>query len=86
MAGQSGHRDAVNRTGKSLGERLLRKLQRKATSRVLERRDLLFAEGGTGSDRELAGGIRHAASALGAGLQATGAYGSLRAAICTLAR
>jgi len=75
MAGQSGHRDAVHRTGKSLGERLLRKLQRKATRRMPERRDFLFAEGGPGGDREMAGGLQHAASALGAGLQAAGAGG-----------
>src|SRR5271169_2151724 len=99
MAGQSGHGDAVHRTRKSLGERLLRKLQRKATRRMPERRDFLFAERGTGGDREVAGGVQHAASALGAGLQAAGAgsvratnggspvaYGSLRAAICILTR
>jgi len=40
-----------------------------------ERRDFLFAEGGPGGDREMAGGLQHAASALGAGLQAAGAGG-----------
>ena len=97
VAGQSGHGDAVHRTGESLGERLLRKFQREVAGRMLERRDFLFAERGTGGDREVAGGVQHAASALGAGLQAAGAgsvratnggspvaYGSLRAAICTL--
>ena len=99
VAGEGGHRDAVHRTGKSLGERLLRKLQREAARRMPERGDFLFAEGGAGGDREMAGGVQHDATALGAGLQAAGAggvraanggspvaYGSLRAAICTLAR
>ena len=40
--------------------------------RVLERRDLLVAEGGTDSDGEVSRGIQHRAFALGAGLQATG--------------
>ena len=30
VAGEGGHRDAVHRAGKSLGERLLRKFQREA--------------------------------------------------------
>src|ERR1022692_3937000 len=37
---------------------------------MLERRDLLLAEGGTDRDRKVAGGIQHKASPLGAGLQA----------------
>src|ERR1700679_1926774 len=99
MAGQSGHRDAVHRTGKSLGERLLRKLQREDTRRMPERRDFLFAEGGPGGDREMAGGLAHASFALGAGLYAAlaagvraakggspVAYASLRAALGILAR
>ena len=63
-------RDAVHRTGKSVGERVLRELQREVTGRVPERRDFLFAEGGAGRHREMAGDVQHAASALGAGLQA----------------
>ncbi len=39
MAGEAGHGDVVHRTRKSLGERLLRKLQREVAGRVLERRD-----------------------------------------------
>ena len=66
---------------------------------MLERRDLLLAEGGTNRDREVASGIQHEAAALGAGLQATGAgdiraanggspvaFGSLQSAICILTR
>jgi hypothetical protein len=60
---------------KSLGERLLRKLPWEAAGRMPERRDFLFAEGGPGGDREMAGGLQHAASALGAGLQAAGTGG-----------
>ena len=41
----------------SLGERLLRKLQRKVARRMLERRNFLFAERGTGGDREVAGDL-----------------------------
>ena len=56
-AGEGGHGDAVHRTGEPLGERLLRKFQRKVARRVPERRDFLFAEGGPGSDREMASGL-----------------------------
>ncbi len=58
-----------------MGERLLRKLQRKAAGRMLERRDLLLAEGGPDRDREMAHGVQHDAAALGAGLQAAGPGG-----------
>jgi len=50
-------------------------LQRKATRRMPERRDFLFAAGGPGGHREMAGGLQHVAPALGAGLQAAGAGG-----------
>jgi hypothetical protein len=93
VAGEGGHGGAIHRTRKSLGERLRRKLQRKVARRVPERRDFLFAERGTGGNREMARGVQHAATALGAGLQTAGAsgvraanggppvaYGSLRAA------
>ena len=56
------------RTRKSLGERLLRELQRKAAGRMLEWRDLLLAEGGTDRDREVAGGVQHQETAFGARL------------------
>jgi hypothetical protein len=42
---------------------------------MLERRDLLVAEGDTDRDREVAGGIQYEAAALVARLQATGAGG-----------
>ena len=42
---------------------------------MLEWRDFLFAEGGAGGDREMEGDVQHAASTLGAGLQAAGAGG-----------
>src|SRR5467141_3342842 len=70
VAGKCGDWDSVYRTRKSLGERLLRELQRKAAGRVLEWRDLLLAEGGTDRDREVAGGVQHQATALSARLPA----------------
>jgi integrase len=56
-----------------VGERLLRELQRKTAGRMLERRDFLFLEGGTGGNREVASALQHAAAPLVAGLQAAGA-------------
>ncbi len=46
VAGEAGRTDAVYPTGKPMGERLLRELQRKAARRMLERRNLLLSEGG----------------------------------------
>ena len=46
--------DAVYRAG-PLGEWLPRKLQRKIVKRIPERRDFLFAAGGIGGNREMAG-------------------------------
>ena len=68
VAGESGHRNVVYRTRKSLGERILRELQREAAGRVSERRDFLLAEGGTDRDREVASRVQHEAAALGAGI------------------
>src|SRR5450755_3858019 len=73
VAGSVGYEDAVYRTWESVGERVLRELQREVARRVLEWRDLLLAEGGTDSDGEMARGIQHGATALGARLQAAGA-------------
>jgi hypothetical protein len=73
VAGECRDRDVSHRAGQSLGERLLRELQRKAAGRVFEWGDLLVAEGGADRDREVAGGIQHKAATLGAGLQAAGA-------------
>ena len=68
VAGQSGYGHTVYRARKSLGERLLRELQREAAGRVPERRNLLLTERGEDRDREVAGGIQHEAAALGARL------------------
>src|ERR1017187_3588069 len=57
VVGQGGYEDVVHRAWESGGERVLRELQREAARRVLERRDLLLAEGGTDSDGEVARGI-----------------------------
>ena len=94
MVGECGDGNVVHRAGQSVGERVLRELQREAAGRVLERRNLLLAEGGADRDRTVARGIQHATAALVAGLQAAGAsgvhaanggspvaYGSLRAVI-----
>ncbi len=75
MAGEPGDGNAVYRTGKSLGERLLRKLQRKATRRMLKWRDLLFLEGGANCDRPVAAGVQHQEAPFGARLQAAGTGG-----------
>ena len=56
---KSGNGNAVHRARKSLGERLLRELQREAAGRMLERRDFLFAERGADRDRKVAGGVQH---------------------------
>jgi hypothetical protein len=42
MANANGIKDAVHRTGFTVGERLLRELQLKTEGRVRERRDLLL--------------------------------------------
>ena len=47
-------------------------LQREGAGRVLERRDLLFAEGGADRDRAVASGIQHEATPFGARLHAVG--------------
>jgi hypothetical protein len=60
---EAGNRDAVYRTRKSVGKRVLRELQRDVTGQVPERRDFLFVEGGAGHDRKMASRVQHAASA-----------------------
>ena len=63
-----GHGNAVHRTGKSMGKRLLRELQRETAGGMLEWRDLLFAEGGADRHRAVAGGVQHAKTPFGARL------------------
>ena len=75
VAGKSGDGDFVYRARQSVGERVVRELQRQAAGRMPERRDSLFAEGGASRDRAVAGGVQHAAPALGARLSAAGARG-----------
>src|SRR5512136_2855248 len=62
--------NAVYRARKSVGERLLRKLQWEAAGRMPERRDLLLVEGGTNRNREVAGEAHHKTAAFGTRLQA----------------
>ena len=58
LAIEVGSRDVVHRAGKSVGERLHRKLQRKTQGRTPQRGDFHDAEGGTGVDGALASGIQ----------------------------
>src|ERR1700730_2276158 len=76
VAGGVGCPDAVHRPRQSVGERLLRELQRQAAGRVLERRTFLFAQGGADRDRTVASAVQHPPAAFVAGLPAAGA-GSL---------
>ena len=77
-AGSSGldrrrrRQDRLHRTWQSVGERLLRELQRQAARRTAQRRDLLHIEGGPDRDRKLATSLQHRASALVAGIPTAG--------------
>ena len=53
MARPARRQDALHRTGKSLGERLLREPELKAQRRAAKRRNLHDAAGGASADREL---------------------------------
>src|SRR5262252_8621242 len=75
VAGGAGCPDAVHRPGQSVGERLLRELQRQAAGRVLKRRALLLPEGGADRDRTMAAALQQAPAALRAGLPAAGPGG-----------
>ena len=68
--------DRLHRAGKSVGEWLLRKLQRKAARRTAQRRNLLHIEGGTDRDRKLAAALQHGASTLVAGIPTAGTRGT----------
>jgi transposase InsO family protein len=73
---QARHEDAVHRAGQSMGERLLRKLQRQAAQRVAERRDLLHATRSTGTDRAMATALQPSPTTQRAGLPPAGARGT----------
>ena len=66
---------ALYRTGKSMGERLLRIVQQQAQGRTGQRRDLLLSEGGTDHGRALAHPLQHAQAALLARLPPASAAG-----------
>lgn len=75
LISRASRRALAHRAGQPVGERLLRKFQRQAAERMLERGDFLFAEGGPDRDRELESGVQHAAAALVAALPSAGAGG-----------
>src|SRR5262249_48954234 len=70
VAGGARGPDAVHRPGQSVGERLLRELQRQAARRMLKRRALLFPEGGADRDRTMAAALQQGPAALRVGLPA----------------
>src|SRR5260370_17074924 len=59
VAGDARGPNAVHHPWQSVGERLLRELQRQAAGRVLERRTFLFAEGSADRHRTVAGAGPH---------------------------
>src|SRR5215212_9944464 len=63
----------------SMGERLLRELQRQAPGRAARRRGLLLAGRSQGRDRKLAAALQQQPSAFGPGLQATSSRGGTMA-------
>src|SRR5580692_9838163 len=68
--------DRLHRTGKPVGEWLLRKLQRKAARRTAERRNLLHIERGADHDRNLAAALQQGAATLVAGIPTAGTRGN----------
>ncbi len=63
ISSECGRGDAVHRAGLAVGERLRGELQRQATRRAAGWRDLLHAQGGKGSDREMASALQPHATA-----------------------
>src|SRR3712207_9017176 len=53
------HQDGLHRAGQPVGKRLRGELQRPASGRTAQRRDLLLASGGRGRDRKLAAALQH---------------------------
>jgi hypothetical protein len=70
MAGAAQNEDAVHRAGKSMGERVLRELQRETQGRVPQAGDPLQPERGSGCDRRLARSLQPGAAPLIVGLPA----------------
>jgi len=62
MVGTSRSEDTLHPAGKSVGERLQRKLQRLAQRRTTKSRDLLLAEGSTNTERTVAEGVQNDSS------------------------
>src|SRR5919107_5699270 len=68
MVGEAWNQDAVHRARQSVGEWVLRELQRQASRRVSEARDFLQLTGGTGRDRSMEGPLQSRSAALLLGL------------------
>src|SRR5205085_5741825 len=81
MAWPDRRQDALHRTGKSLGERLLREPELKAQRRAAKRRDLHDDAGGASADRELETPLQCHPPALVARLSAAGPRGDLAASV-----
>src|SRR5213595_253890 len=81
MAWPDRRQDALHRTGKSLGERLLREPELKAQRRAAKRRNLHDDAGGAGADRELETPLQCHPPALVARLSAAGPRGDLAASV-----
>jgi len=69
--------NAQHRTRLTLGERLLRELQRQAARRIAEWRNLLHAEGGADRDRKLASALQQHQAPQFARLHPTGSASHL---------
>ena len=72
MAAENRGEDAVHRTGQTLGERLLRELQRRAEGRTAQWGDLLQLEGSAHRDRALEKRLQRGKTPQFAWLPATG--------------
>ena len=81
MAWPDRRQDALHRTGKSLGERLLREPELKAQRRAAKRRNLHDDAGGASADRELETPLQCHPPALVARLSAAGPRGDLAASV-----
>ena len=65
------YQDCLRRTGVTLGERILRKLQCPFLGRTAQRRNLLHAQGGAHRHRAMAGLLQHRAATQLIGISAT---------------
>ena len=81
MAGEARRQYTLHRTGKRMGERLLRELQLQAQRRTARAGNLLHDEGNQNVDRMVATTLQHVPPALIIGLQTAGARSRLANAV-----